>query len=113
MATTRAAYVTELGPPESIRVGELPAPQLSTSEVLVRTQALAVNHVDALVRSGRYPTRTPFPFIIGRDLVGVVAAVGEAVDGFREGEAVWCNSLGHHGRQGSFAEYAVVPQERL
>lgn len=109
----RAAYVTELGPPENIRVGELPMPPVSAFEVLVRTHALAVNHVDTLIRSGRYATRTPFPFVIGRDLVGVVAAVGDAIDGFQVGDAVWCNSLGHHGRQGSFAEYAVVPQDRL
>jgi NADPH:quinone reductase-like Zn-dependent oxidoreductase len=109
----RAAFVTELGPPENIQVGELPTPEVSAFDVLVRTRALAVNYVDTLIRSGRYPTRTPFPFIIGRDLVGVVAAIGSSVDGFEVGDAVWCNSLGHRGRQGSFAEYAVVPHDRL
>lgn len=109
----KAAYITDLGPPENIRVGELPAPKVSASDVLVHTQALAVNYVDTLIRSGRYRTRTPFPFVIGRDLVGVVAECGDAVDGFRAGDRVWCNSLGHGGRQGSFAEYAAVPQDRL
>lgn len=109
----RAAYVTELGPPENIQVGELAEPRLGASDVLVRTQAMAVNFVDALVRSGRYPTPKSFPFIIGRDLVGVAAATGDAVEGFGVGDAVWCNSLGHGGRQGSFAEYAAVPSERL
>jgi len=109
----RAAYVTELGSTDTIRIGELPRPSVGASDVLVRTQALAVNYVDTLIRSGRYPTRTPFPFVIGRDLVGVAAACGDAVDRFRVGDAVWCNSLGHGGRQGSFAEYAIVPQDRL
>ena len=109
----RAAFVTELGPPESIQVGQLPTPEVSAFDVLVRTRALAVNYVDTLIRSGRYPTRTPFPFIIGRDVVGVVAAVGGSVEGFGPGDAVWCNSLGHRGRQGSFAEFAVVPHDRL
>lgn len=109
----RAACVTELGPPENIRVGDLPTPTVSAFDVLVEVQALAVNYVDTLIRSGRYPTPTPFPFIIGRDLVGVVASVGDAVQRFRAGDAVWCNSLGHRGRQGSFAEYALVPEERL
>jgi NADPH:quinone reductase-like Zn-dependent oxidoreductase len=109
----RAAYVTELGPPENIRVGPLPTPEATAAGVLVHTRAFAVNYVDTLIRSGKYPTRTPFPFVIGRDLVGVVAAVGDAVDGFQVGDAVWCNSLGHRGRQGAFAEYAVVPQDRL
>jgi NADPH:quinone reductase-like Zn-dependent oxidoreductase len=109
----RAAYVTELGLSQNIRIGELPRPSVSASDVLVRTQALAVNYVDTLIRSGRYPTCTPFPFVIGRDLVGVVEACGDGVDRFRAGDAVWCNSLGHGGRQGSFAEYVVVPQDRL
>jgi NADPH:quinone reductase-like Zn-dependent oxidoreductase len=109
----RAAYITEPGPPEDIRIGDLPTPQVSASDVLVRTEALAVNYVDTLIRSGRYPTATPFPFIIGRDLVGVVTEVGHAVDRFQVGDAVWCNSLGHRGRQGSFAEYALVPADRL
>jgi NADPH:quinone reductase-like Zn-dependent oxidoreductase len=32
--------------------------------------------------------------------------------GFKPGDQVWCNSLGHDGRQGSFARFAVVPAER-
>lgn len=109
----RAAYVERLGGPEQIRIGELPTPTPGPGEVLVRTEALAVNHVDTFVRSGGYPTPTPFPFVIGRDLVGWVAALGAGVDTFTPGDPVWCNSLGHHGRQGSFAEYAPVPAERL
>ena len=109
----RAAYVTELGSPENIQVGELGEPTLGALDVLVRTQALAVNFVDTLVRSGRYPTPKTFPFVIGRDLVGIVAAKGDAVDGFAVGDEVWSNSLGHRGLQGSFAEYAAVPHDRL
>lgn len=109
----RAAYVTELGPPENIEVGELAEPTLGAFDVLVQPQAMAVNFVDTLIRSGRYPTPKRFPFVIGRDLVGVVTATGDGVDGFGAGDAVWCNSLGHGGRQGSFAEYVSVPRERL
>ena len=71
----RAAYVTELGAPENIVLGELPEPTLGALDVLVRTEALAVNFVDTLVRSGRYPTPKIFPFVVGRDLVGVVVEV--------------------------------------
>jgi NADPH:quinone reductase-like Zn-dependent oxidoreductase len=108
-----AAYITAPGPAEAIRVGELPVPKPGPTDVLVRTQALAANHVDTFVRSGAYATPLPMPFVIGRDLVGVVAAAGARVAGFGGGDAVWCNSLGHGGRQGSFAEYAVVPADRL
>src|SRR4029450_7882462 len=74
---------------------------------------VVVDPVDTMVRSGAYRTPTPFPFVVGRDLVGGVAEPGAGVPGFVAGDRVWCNSLGHGGRQGSFAEYAVVPAERL
>jgi NADPH:quinone reductase-like Zn-dependent oxidoreductase len=109
----RAAYITELGPPDAIGVGELPAPVPGPTDVLVRVELVVVNPVDTLVRSGVYPTPTPFPFVVGRDLVGTVAEAGAGATGFAPGDRVWCNSLGHDGRQGSFAEYAVVPAERL
>ncbi|MDX3054298.1 NADPH:quinone reductase [Streptomyces sp. NE06-03E] len=109
----RAAYITAHGPADAIEFGELPVPVLGPTDVLVRAEALAVNHVDTFVRSGAYQTHTPFPFVIGRDLVGTVAAVGLGVDNFRIGDHVWCNSLGHGGRQGSFAEWSSVPVERL
>jgi NADPH:quinone reductase-like Zn-dependent oxidoreductase len=109
----RAAYVTELGPADAIRVGELAVPAIGPTDVLVRVEVVVVNPVDTLVRSGAYPTPTPFPFVVGRDLVGTVAAAGPGAAGFAPGDRVWCNSLGHGGRQGSFAELAVVPAERL
>jgi NADPH:quinone reductase-like Zn-dependent oxidoreductase len=98
----RAAYLTELGGPEVIQVGELPQPQPGPSDVLVRVDAVGVNMVDTFIRSGAYRTPIPMPFIVGRDLVGRV--------GDRQ---VWSNSLGHAGRQGPTAQYAVVPADRL
>lgn len=109
----KAAYITDHGPADDIRIGELPVPEPGPTDVLVHTDALAVDAVDTFVRSGAYPTETPFPFVIGRDLVGTVAAAGEGAAHFRVGDEVWCNSLGHHGRQGSFAQFALVPVDRL
>ncbi|HET7326133.1 MAG TPA: NADPH:quinone reductase [Nocardioidaceae bacterium] len=108
-----AAYVEALGPAAEIRVGPLPVPAIGPTDVLVAVDTVALNPVDVYVRSGRYRTPVPLPFIVGRDLVGVVAAVGSAASPFRPGEPVWSNSLGHDGRQGSFAEYAAVPADRL
>jgi NADPH:quinone reductase-like Zn-dependent oxidoreductase len=114
MPDTRvAAYITGPGPADAIRIGELPIPPCGPTDVLVRADAMAVNFVDTFVRSGAYQTPLPLPFIIGRDVVGAVEAVGAGVAGFRPGDAVWCNSLGHQGRQGSFAEYVIVPADRL
>ncbi len=112
-ATVTAAYITATGPAENIRLGELPMPSLGPTDVLVRTEAVAVNNVDTFVRSGAYRTALPLPFIVGRDVVGVVAAVGVGVVGFAIGDRVWCNSLGHAGRQGSSATYVVISAGRL
>lgn len=111
--TTVAAYVDELGPADTIRVGPLPVPAVGSTDLLVAVEAVAVDPVDTFVRSGTFPTPVPLPLVVGRDLVGRVAAVGAGVGGFVVGDRVWANSLGHGGRQGSFAGYAVVPVDRL
>lgn len=108
-----AAYIEELGPPDAIRYGELPDPQPGPTDVLVDVAAATVNPVDTFVRSGAWRTPVEFPFVIGRDLAGTVAAAGPGAPGFAVGDRVWCNSLGHAGRQGAAAERAVVPVDRL
>jgi NADPH:quinone reductase-like Zn-dependent oxidoreductase len=109
----RAAFIERLGPPSVIRYGELPDPCPGPTDVLVRVAVSSVNPVDTFVRSGGWRTPVQFPFVIGRDLAGTVAAVGAGTPGFSVGDAVWCNSLGHGGRQGAAAELAAVPVDRL
>jgi NADPH:quinone reductase-like Zn-dependent oxidoreductase len=109
----RAAYLEQLGTPDAIRYGDLPAPRCGPADVLVHVSVATVNPVDTFVRSGAWRTPIEFPFVIGRDLVGSVAAVGPGVTGFAVGDPVWCNSLGHEGRQGAAAELAAVPADRL
>ncbi|MDN5796081.1 MAG: NADPH:quinone reductase [Intrasporangium sp.] len=109
----RAAYITRLGGPDAIEVGELPDPAPGPGDVLVRVAYAPVNHVDTFVRSGGYPTPTPFPFVLGRDLVGTVVETGPGATGVEAGARVWCNSMGHGGRQGTFSELVAVPADRL
>jgi NADPH:quinone reductase-like Zn-dependent oxidoreductase len=112
MEGMRAAFVREPGPASTIQYGELPDPRAGAGEVLVRTEAVAVNWVDTFVRSGAYRTPLPWPFVVGRDVVGVVHAVGPGVGGARPGARVWSSSLGYDGRQGPAAEFAVIPADR-
>lgn len=109
----RAAYLTSLGPPDVIRVGELPDPTPGHTELLIRTDAVAVNPVDARIRAGLVHTELPMPFVVGRDVAGVVEACGDGAGRFTPGQRVWCNSLGHAGRQGPTAGYAVAPADRV
>ena len=108
-----AAYIEHTGPAEAIIAGELPVPQPGPRQVLVRVEAVAVNPVDTYIRAGSFATTLHFPVIIGRDLVGHVAALGPQVTGFAPDEAVWTNSLGYDDRQGSSSAYSVVDQDRL
>jgi 2-desacetyl-2-hydroxyethyl bacteriochlorophyllide A dehydrogenase len=109
----QAAFIEDFGPPSAIRYGAMDDPEPGPTDVLVQVSASTVNHVDTFVRSGAWRTPVPFPFVIGRDLVGTVAAVGPGAVGFEVGDRVWSNSLGYAGRQGAASEYAVVPVERL
>lgn len=109
----RSAFIDALGDAASIRYGELPDPVASPTQVLVRVEAVAVDAVDTFVRSGRWPTELRFPAVIGRDLVGTIAAVGSAVTGWEPGQRVWTNSAGYGGRDGATAELVAVQQDRL
>ena len=109
----KAAYITTLGSPDVITYGELHRPVPGPTDVLVRVEAVAVDPVDTFVRSGAYRTPTPFPFVLGRDVVGTVVETGPGATGFAVGDRVWSHSMGHGGRQGVTAEYCVVGVDRL
>jgi NADPH2:quinone reductase len=81
--------------------------------VLVRVHAAALNPVDTYIRAGSIPMPTPFPFIVGCDLAGVVEKVGPEARRFKVGQRVWGSNQGLLGRQGTFAECAAVDEEFL
>lgn len=109
----KAAYISKPGAWDSITYGDLEPPELRPGTVRVGVSALAVNPFDVYIRSGAYPVPLPDPFIVGRDMVGVVSEVGEGVTGFEPGDRVWCNNQGYAGRQGTFAQQVVVDQTLL
>ncbi|HEU5126026.1 MAG TPA: NADPH:quinone reductase [Verrucomicrobiae bacterium] len=109
----KAAFIHQPGPAESIVFGDLPKPTPSRTECLVQVAAADVNPIDVYVRSGAISARLPTPYILGRDLAGTVAAVGDEVKNFKLGDRVWATSEGSNGRQGTFAEFAVVEESWL
>lgn len=109
----KAAYITETGPPEVIRYGELPDPQPGPGQVLVRVKAVAVNPIDTYLRAGAIKMSLPQPFIVGCDVAGVVDQCGPGVVRFQPGDRVWGSNQGLLGRQGTFAELAVVDEHWL
>lgn len=106
----KAAFIHQTGPPENIVFGELPAPTIAGSQVLVRVRAVSVNPIDTYIRSGMVKVDLPKPFIVGCDLAGVVEAVGPEARRFKPGDRVWGSNQGLLGRQGTFAEFAAVDE---
>jgi NADPH:quinone reductase len=99
----RAIVLRSHGGPDVLSVEEVPVPAPGAGEVRIRAHRIAVNYPDLLVLRGRYQVRPPLPFTPGKELAGVVAAVGPGVAGPRAGDRVWA-SLEH----GAYAEEVVV-----
>ncbi len=109
----RAAYIEQTGPPEVIKVGDLPQPEPGPGQVLVRVHAVALNPIDLYIRSGLVATPLSFPYVIGCDLAGTVAKVGPNASRFRVGDRVWGSNQGLLGRQGVASEFAAVDEAWL
>jgi NADPH:quinone reductase len=102
----RAVQVFEHGGPEVLQYGEAALPQPAAGQVRVKTAAAGLNFIDIYYRSGLY--QQPRPFVPGSELAGTVDAVGSAVTGWAVGDRVATASA-----LGSYAEYALVPAEKL
>ena len=107
----KAAFINETGPPENIIYGEFPMPTIGPSQCLIKVAAVDVNPIDVYIRSGAIPSGLTFPYIIGRDLAGVVEQTGNQVLHFKRGDRVWVTGQGIEQRQGTFAEFAAVEEK--
>jgi NADPH:quinone reductase-like Zn-dependent oxidoreductase len=106
--TMKALRFAEFGPPSVLRIEEVAIPEPGEGEALVHVKAAAINPSDIGNVAGHFK-HTTLPRTPGRDFAGVVVKGKQ-----REGEEVWGSSsnLGIV-RDGSHAEYVVVPVETL
>ncbi|WP_031373142.1 zinc-binding alcohol dehydrogenase family protein [Lysobacter antibioticus] len=93
--------------PQSLLDVELPAPNASGHDLLVRVEAISVNPVDTKVRSPK-PQVEAQPRVLGYDAAGVVEAVGEAVARFKVGDRVYY--AGDITRPGTNSELHLVDE---
>lgn len=105
----KAVRYHEYGPPEVLRVEDIPQPKPGPGQVLVKVAATSFNPIDAALRAGVLSTviPLPLPYVPGLDIAGEVAALGDGADRWAVGDAV----IGYLPRDidGACAEYAVVP----
>jgi len=129
----RAVYLQSHGQPDSVVVGDMPAPQPGPGEVRVRVHAAAFNRVDLYMRDSGAGITHELPLILGVDGAGVVDALGPGVsepgtgrnvvlyparycgrcEFCRRGDQMLClrcRIIGEH-RHGTFAEHVCVPAE--
>lgn len=99
-----AIEVAEHGGPEVLRYVEKADPSPGPGEVLIKAEAIGVNYIDTYFRSGAYPRETPF--ILGTEVCGTVAAVGDGVAALRVGDRVVTANAA-----GAYAEYCVAPAD--
>ena len=111
--TMKAIRYRCYGSADVVEFTDVEVPKPAANEVLVRVRAAAVNPLDwHYMRGSPYFLRLssgigkPKDTRMGVDFAGVVAAVGPDVTGFKPGDEVF------GGRNGAFAEYVVVPEDR-
>ncbi|TPI44688.1 NADP-dependent oxidoreductase [Mesorhizobium sp. B2-9-1] len=108
----RAVIQTSVGGPEVLFVAEQPDPEPGPGEVLVRVKAAGLNPVDGAVRGGFYPLLGEPPFILGWDISGTVAALGDGVTAFKLGDEVF--GMPRFPKQaGAYAELAAAPVDEI
>ena len=102
----KAIRVHSPGGPEALRYEDVPQPAPGAGQVLVKVEAAGVNFVDVYQRTGLY--KVALPFTLGQEAAGVVTAVGSGVSEVKVGDRVaYCHVMG------AYAEYAVVPADRI
>ena len=102
----KAIRIHEHGGPEVLQYADIPDPTPQAHEAVVKIDAAGINFIDIYFRTGLYPTK--LPFTNGQEGAGTVVAVGADAGDVKVGDRV-----AYTGVQGSYAEYAAVPADRL
>jgi NADPH2:quinone reductase len=99
----RAAVCRDYGPPEVVKVEDVPSLAVGPDQVRVRVDAAAVNFPDVLLVANKYQISVSPPFVPGSEFAGVVAEVGDEVDDLVVGDRVFGSTF-----VGAFATDVVV-----
>src|SRR5215468_3322090 len=84
----RALTIPRYGPPEVLEVREVPDPVPGAGQVCIRVARAGLNFADVSARVGLYPDAPPPPMVMGYEVSGTVAALGEGVSALPTGTRV-------------------------
>lgn len=107
MKAVALTHYLPISNPDSLMDIELPAPNVSGRDILVRVEAISVNPVDVKVRAPKDKTESQ-PRVLGWDAAGTVIATGEDVTRFKTGDEVYY--AGDITRPGTNSEYHRVDE---
>jgi NADPH:quinone reductase len=114
--TMRAVALDKFGGPETLKIQDLPVPQIEPHEVLIRVEAAGVGAWDPYEREGRFVELTgikpSFPYVLGTDGAGTIASVGKDVTRFKEGDRVYAAELANP-KGGFYAQYVAVKADNV
>jgi NADPH2:quinone reductase len=109
--TMRAVAIDRFGGPDELKLQTLPVPEVGQDEVLIRVETAGVGQWDPFEREGGYAavlgTEPSFPYVLGSEAAGVVAAVGNRVGRFEEGDEVYVAGF-LNPKGGFYAQYAAA-----
>lgn len=107
----KAVIVREAGPPEVLKIEEIPIPKPKEGWVLIRIKAFGLNRSEMFTRQGHSPN-VKFPRVLGIECVGVIEDANRT--NFQNGQKV-AAIMGGMGREfdGGYAEYTCVPQTNV
>lgn len=105
----RTIVVEEPGSSQSFVEINMDKPAIKADEVLIEIHSTALNPVDIAFRTGKMEMDNGFPAILGVDIAGVVAEVGDDVTDFEVGDSVFTSKP--LGTDGGFAEYVAVSED--
>jgi len=107
----KAIRIHTLGAPEVLTLEDTPRPEPKAGEVLIRVKAASVNPVDYKIRSGQFMKgKIPLPTTLGRDVAGLIEAVGPGVTTFKTGDEVYAFLAAE---SGGYAEFAVAKENEV
>jgi len=104
----KAVLCKQYGPPSSLVVEEVPAPEPAAGQVLVEVHAAGVNFPDSLIIQGKYQFKPDLPFSPGAEVAGTVKKVGAGVTGLGVGDRVIAATT-----WGGYAQQVVAQAERV
>src|SRR5262249_12912501 len=114
--TMKAVAIDRFGGAETLTLQTLPVPAVGPDEVLIRVESAGVAVWDPFEREGGFAKlfgiEPRFPYVLGTDGAGTVAAVGERVSRFQKGDRVYAAALTNP-KGGFYAEYAAVNADNV